>query len=67
MKGKALAVVSNKKIRDDSKIDSITKGLQNSYYERIKKLPKKQAYVICYYLSASSTEIQIADKPYLTR
>jgi integrase len=61
MKGKALAVVSNKKIRDDSKIDNITRGLQNSYYERIKKLSKKQAYVICDYISALSTEIKIAD------
>jgi hypothetical protein len=65
MRGKVLGEVvipdrKDKVIRDDQKIDDVTKGLQDSYFIRIKKLPKKQKYVICDYMFALSTEIKMS-------
>ncbi|MGA9152822.1 MAG: site-specific integrase [Candidatus Nitrosopolaris sp.] len=50
-----------KVVRDDPKIDNVTKGLQDSYYTRIKQLPKKQRYLICDYMIASAIETKMSD------
>jgi integrase/recombinase XerD len=51
--------IEEKKV--DPKLANATKGLTKSYRNRLGKLPKKQAYVICDYVFALATEIKMSD------